>query len=150
MLRPSTAFECGRSSAPRTAPSATTNGSGPVLAGFGQHHDLQLVDPHLADLKALIKQWRDTHPWQHGNRAKFKRALRTELDVDLLYLYCLAGYDGRDPVIRVKDATDAVEGLLKSADVSGDRFRTQLLVFINGCRTAGFSPKAPSPSSLPS
>ena len=71
--------------------------------------------------------------------------MRTELDVDLLYLYCHAGYDGSDPVIRVKDATDAVEGLLKSADVSGDRFRTQPLVFINGCRTAGFSPKALSP-----
>ena len=128
----------------RASPAATT-GSGPIVAGFGQHHDLKLVDKHLDDVASMIEARGAPTRWRYGNRLDVQRALKQELDVDLVYLYCHAGFDKRDRVLRVKDAGDLVEGLLGSADLEGAKFRTQPLIFINGCRTAGFSPEALSP-----
>jgi hypothetical protein len=124
---------------------ATTGSTGPISAGFGQHHDLSLVDDHLKDLAALVNAGQPPIPWQHGNRDQFQEALQTGLDVDLVYLFCHAGYDGPDEVIRLRDAQDPAEGLLAASDLAGDAFRTQPLIFVNGCRTAGFNPKALSP-----
>jgi hypothetical protein len=131
----------------RAATVSMVRPSGPLNAGFGQHDDLYYASTHIDDLVGLVSGGHQPPPWRHGNRDKLRQSILTELDIDLLYLYCHAGYDDPDPdpVLRVKDASDPMEGLIAAGDLAGAAFRSQPFVFINGCRTAGFSPKALSP-----
>lgn len=118
--------------------------AGPVRAGVGMHRALRRAGDHLATLAADVSQVGQV-AWREGNRDRLQELLAEVLDLDVLYLYCHAGFDGVDEVLRVMGDADATEGLLAAADLAGDPFTTHPLVFVNGCRTAGFSPRALSP-----
>jgi len=116
-------------------------GSGQTASvGVGLHRGLRLVDGHLEDIEATVRTV-GRLAWREGNRDRLKGHLASELDLDVVYFYCHAGLDDVDEVIRVQGADDPQEGRLAAANLAGTPFEHRPLVFVNGCRTVGFSAK---------
>jgi CHAT domain len=73
--------------------------------------------------------------------------------LDLIYFYCHAcdqdeAGDTVEPYLAFQDAKESEPGMIDAADLAVDdahRWKNHPLVLLNGCRTAGFSPRALSP-----
>jgi hypothetical protein len=122
----------------------------PIRVVVGTHRGLQRAQDHEARLQALLAtealQCTLAHDIVHL-RDQVLTALRTA-DLDIAYLYCharrqVAGAAGVSPHLEFSDGNSV--GIIRPSHLAAEPWRHHPLVFLNGCRTAGFRPDALSP-----
>jgi hypothetical protein len=117
----------------------------PIQVAAGLNRTLERIDTHLPALEALCSK--PQFDFKHAFRRDAVKQLLAAPALDLLYFYCHAQQskdaDGRIvTVLEFQEKGDAQPGRLADSDLSDFVWQHHPLVFVNGCRTAGFSPRA--------
>jgi hypothetical protein len=120
----------------------------PVNAVAGFHLGLRLVDEHRKKLEDLF-----TAPLASLRSQSDRDTVLALLDdetIDLAYFYCHARggeVEGKrlDEILELQEAPSAQPGQIAPGDFGPVEWKHKPLVIINGCHTAGFSPRALSP-----
>lgn len=121
----------------------------PTRMTAGIHAGLPLADKHLEKLSDLVNKRAINAQWE-SHRQRILKNLE-EPTLDLIYFYCHARDIDMDsgkevrPYLEFQDKRKSVGRI--NAGILGfePQWTHYPLVFLNGCRTAGFSPKALSP-----
>jgi hypothetical protein len=126
--------------------------SPPTQMTAGLHAHLPLFDKHLQELEDLIREPSINAEWR--SRASHRDLILKNLkdtDLDLIYFYCHASDKDASkgkvhPYLEFQDEDEDSPGMLNAAALDHNQlWAHHPLVFLNGCRTAGFSPRAISP-----
>ena len=119
--------------------------------GIASHEGLPEAGPHLDSIERLLDQPAAVASlaWRASDSNLVRGNLRTDLDVDIAYMYCHAEGgrgSGRDrPVLRFRAADATAEGVISAPELAAPPWSHRPVVILNGCRTAAFSPDALSP-----
>ena len=122
--------------------------SKPINAVVAMNQNLRLWDAHRVQLQSKFA--RHAQVEEVYTRASVKLAIDTD-SVDIVYLYCHAREDENSQKNRVNSylefqaTTDKRPQRISPGNFGTVTWRHNPIVFINGCETAGFSPRALSP-----
>ena len=118
--------------------------TGKAKVAVGVNCTLSLYDDHIKELAGAKTKtpadWRNPGEYDRGKILK----MLEDSELAAIYFYCHAGgspKDGARLVFQGPQKGDAKEEI-KPADLTGDEWRLRPLVFLNGCNTAGYSPRA--------
>jgi hypothetical protein len=126
--------------------------SPPVQMTAGLHAHLSLAEEHVRELEKLVGEPAVNAVWRSkaSHRDLILRNLK-DTNLDLIYLYCHASDQDSikgtvDPYLEFQDLKQTKPRTINAAALDYDQpWVHHPLVFLNGCRTAGFSSKALSP-----
>jgi hypothetical protein len=118
--------------------------SGKAKVAVGVNCTLSLYHDHVKELAgASTKTPADWHNPGEYDRGKILKMLE-DPDLAAIYFYCHAGgstKDGARLVFQGPQKGDPKEEI-RPADLTGGEWQLRPLVFLNGCNTAGYSPRA--------
>lgn len=117
---------------------------GKARVAVGVNCTLSLYDDHVRELATTSTktpaEWHD--PGEYDRRKIIK--MLEDPDLAAIYFYCHAAGSAEDPARLIfqgpNEGDPKVE--IKPADLAGDEWPRRPLVFLNGCNTAGYSPRA--------